>query len=140
MKNTTLGIIGGAVVYALCIAVGYLGYFQMPYDVQHVLLVFFYVMSVIASLYTLWVKERTMKGMVYRLLIQRATFWTLTIFNGSIGTFQLLDKALHIVDTEANSRAAGLGMGLFLIAHLITILICSIIRIFLIRVIAAKKA
>jgi hypothetical protein len=136
-KDIAYGVLGGAGIYLLCIFTSYLLYipfFEKTFGAW--LLTSVLVgggISAIALLY----KNHSAEHCFIRTLILFVSNTLILLFNGAIGIIRLLDKFLGIKDSEATSRASGLGVVLFLIG---VFCVCMVINFVITVVRLVKKA
>lgn len=121
------GVLGGALLYIPFVLFGYLLY--MPASYSALVALASIVMAIVIVVIALSYKCRSPKERFLRTLVMLMSFWFVIVLNGSIGTIRLLDRLLHIVDNEANSRVAGLGLVFF---QIVVLSACAIMNILLI--------
>ena len=110
---------GGAILYILFLFVGYIPYFPKLNELFAEILASAWVVSFLFILFAVLHRASTVKRCVARIFILWRTFIVLLVVNGSLGIIRYLnDEVLHIVETEANSRAAGLAEIYYLIPML----------------------
>ena len=126
-KKHKYGILGGILLYIPYLPFGFLLYFQLSDKVFYQLFGACILAGVVISVVTLIYKCNSARERVTRTFVMLLSFWLTILFNGSIGTVRWLDELFHVAETEAMSRATGVGYGLFHIAVLCSCIIINIV-------------
>lgn len=115
-KDCIYAVPSGIIVYLLFLLMGYLPYFSVLDSNIETILPLCWIAAALVCFLSLMHKERSIRNCISRTIILFLTFLAVLVFNGSIGAIRFLNtNVLHIVVTEGNSRAAGLGQMFFLI-------------------------
>lgn len=126
-KDLLYGFIGAIVLYIPYALVGYLAYMSLTMDGLTVLSGFSFILGALICSCTLLYRNDSFAHALFRSAILVLLPVLISALLATIGVSQYLDHAFEFVINEANGRASGLGMVLFLYCMFWVCILSSIV-------------